>query len=545
MIIHRSKLGRPIVGLVIALIAALFATSAGSSPAQATVTATISGTVLTSAGVVSSAGEQVLAFQQTDDPSQAPAPLYGSIGADGTYTITGLAAGFYELQAPSRTSGFSDTGIQYAMVTVAAGASVTVNFVVDHVSALVANVTCGDCAAAAQLKISAEWLQPDGQWQSAALPQSLSGIGGTTTFQDLWRSTYRVVATGPSGVIGVSEPVTLMAGQDSQVSLTVALPTSTRVFGSDRYSTGTAVSSLTLDGRPVYPTGVNVAFLADGQNFPDALAAAPAAAHLGGPLLLTEPNSLPGLVASELQRLAPKTIVIVGGSVSVSPTVAAQALAASPASTEIRLAGADRFGTSRAIADFAYPSGASNAVVATGNNFPDALSAGGAAAWLRAPILLVNGSEGTLDAQTKAEIDKLGSKVIYIAGGTNTVSAGIEQDISNDLEAKATPRTGWDQPVRLAGSDRYDTSVQANEWVDLPEEPSNSTAVFALGTNFPDGLVAGALAGTLGAPVYITPGDCVPPGTLTALGQHDVQRVIIIGGPAALSADVEALTPCP
>src|SRR5882757_7579593 len=79
-----------------------------------------------------------------------------------------------------------------------------------------------------------------------------------------------------------------------------------RLAGPDRFSTAVAVS------QRYYPTsGVPVVYVADGLNFPDALSAAPAAAHQGGPLLIVQPNSLPPVMAAELDRLAPQKIVVV------------------------------------------------------------------------------------------------------------------------------------------------------------------------------------------------------------------------------------------
>ena len=53
----------------------------------------------------------------------------------------------------------------------------------------------------------------------------------------------------------------------------------------------------------------------------DALAAGVAAGVRGGPVLLTEPDRLPAPSATELQRLDPDEIVVVGGTGSVSDAV--------------------------------------------------------------------------------------------------------------------------------------------------------------------------------------------------------------------------------
>ncbi|MDZ4179722.1 MAG: PQQ-dependent sugar dehydrogenase, partial [Coriobacteriia bacterium] len=59
-----------------------------------------------------------------------------------------------------------------------------------------------------------------------------------------------------------------------------------------------------------------------------------------------------------------------------------------PPTTLTRIAGANRYQTAAAIARAAFPSGSSTAVVATGEQFPDALAASGLAGALGAPVLL-------------------------------------------------------------------------------------------------------------------------------------------------------------
>ena len=64
--------------------------------------------------------------------------------------------------------------------------------------------------------------------------------------------------------------------------------TVTRLAGADRFATSAAVS------RAYYPVGTGVAFIANGLGFADALAGAPLAGKLGGPILLIpEPPSRP------------------------------------------------------------------------------------------------------------------------------------------------------------------------------------------------------------------------------------------------------------
>jgi len=70
----------------------------------------------------------------------------------------------------------------------------------------------------------------------------------------------------------------------------------TRVAGPNRYATAAALSAYGFTTAPhVYVT--------TGQQFPDALAAVPVAAAAGAPVLLVQPDALPGIVAGELVRV--------------------------------------------------------------------------------------------------------------------------------------------------------------------------------------------------------------------------------------------------
>lgn len=151
----------------------------------------------------------------------------------------------------------------------------------------------------------------------------------------------------------------------------------TRISGADRFATAAAVSAA------VFTAGVPVAYVADGLSFADGVAAAAAAAHLHGPLLLTQPGALSPATIAELQRLKPARIVVVGGNGAVSPAVAA-ALTALTGGPVTRLGGPDRYATAAAVVDATFGSAVA-VYVAGGLAFPDAL----AGAALGQPLLLV------------------------------------------------------------------------------------------------------------------------------------------------------------
>ncbi len=191
----------------------------------------------------------------------------------------------------------------------------------------------------------------------------------------------------------------------------------TRLSGPDRYATAAAVSAA------VFAPGVPYAFIATGENFPDGLAAGPAAGLVGGPVLLTRQGSLPPATAAELARLGPQRIVIVGSTGVVSNAVAA-ALAPYASVGVERVAGPDRYATAAAVSARFFGPPVAAAYAATGANFPDALAAGSAAAQWGGPLLLVTAT--TLPAASATEFNRLDPGAIFIAGGPSVVNSNVQ-----------------------------------------------------------------------------------------------------------------------
>lgn len=172
-----------------------------------------------------------------------------------------------------------------------------------------------------------------------------------------------------------------------------------RLAGRDRYGTARLVSR-------EFPGGVGGAVLVTGTDFPDGLSCVPMAAVMGGPVLLTAPSSLSAATRAELVRLAPRRLVIGGGTDVVSGSVESAAERATGRTAE-RASGADRFATSAAVARmFARTTTPRGAFVATGLSFPDAEVAGVAAAALSAPVLLTSTRKGAAGA-VAAEVARL------------------------------------------------------------------------------------------------------------------------------------------
>jgi putative cell wall-binding protein/peptidoglycan/xylan/chitin deacetylase (PgdA/CDA1 family) len=288
-----------------------------------------------------------------------------------------------------------------------------------------------------------------------------------------------------------------------------------RLSGADRYATAAAVS------RAVFAPGVPVAYVATGQGFPDGLSAGPAAARLGAPVLFTAPTWIPAPTSTELQRLRPGRIVVVGGTGAISESVRAQ-LAALSAGGASRLAGADRYATAAAVVHDAFAS-ASVVYVATGEAFPDALSGGAGAAAQGAPLLLVRGS--SIPGPTVTELQRLRPSTIVVVGGTGVVSAAVE----SALHAYAPT------VVRRAGLDRYATAASVSAYA----FPDGAPAAFvATGLNFPDALGGIAAAATQRAPVLLVRGTTIPASIGGELSRLGPDHAFLLGGEAVVGIGV-------
>lgn len=300
--------------------------------------------------------------------------------------------------------------------------------------------------------------------------------------------------------------------------------TTDRLAGQTRYETAVEVS------RAAYPTGAPVVYLASGADFPDALAAAAAATKSGGALLLTAATTLPAAVRTEITRLAPARIVVVGGAGAVADSVLAEASTLRPTAQVTRIGGVDRYETSRLLAQTVFGTSAT-AYVATGGGFADALAASAIAGAKGAPVLLVDGSASALTPETLATLKTLKTTSAVIAGGTGAVSAGVASALTSAGVAV----------TRYGGLDRYETSRLMNS---AAYPGATATALLATGADFPDSLAGAVLAGKAKAPLLSQPPACMTGATKDWLLAHATKSVRLVGGAGALSDAVARAVRC-
>jgi putative cell wall-binding protein len=220
----------------------------------------------------------------------------------------------------------------------------------------------------------------------------------------------------------------------------VGLTVNRELQGGDRYETAAAISNalydaLMADGR-IFS---NMAFVARGDSFADALSVAPVAAATYSPIILVRPQApLPAASADLFESLPIREAFIAGGTnvVSVGVEEAIEVWtthhlgANSPAT---RMAGLDRYETSMRVAQMGV---AMNWVdldtigVATGLNFPDALGGGAALGTYGSPLVLTR--PGSLPPTVTDMLTERRHEIgrVDIFGGANVVSDDVRSTLA-------------------------------------------------------------------------------------------------------------------
>ncbi|MGM7721745.1 cell wall-binding repeat-containing protein [Metabacillus sp. Hm71] len=288
-------------------------------------------------------------------------------------------------------------------------------------------------------------------------------------------------------------------------------PATYRISGADRYETS---ANLSYEG---WETS-DVAVLATGRDFPDALSATPLAYKYNAPLLLTQTDSLPASVAEELDRLGVSKVYLIGGASVISANVVKQ-LNELGITQVIRISGKDRYETSVKIAE---KLGASDGiVVAAGQSFADALSIAPIAAIIETPILLTK--KDSLPSSVATYINTEDSiEGSLVVGGTGVISNSVMADLP--------------YPERISGKDRYETNSEIISFFAEAGLLDMDYPFIATGQNYPDALSASAVAAGWYNGVILTDPNSPKTSTKSIIQQYGdlAEEYIIVGGQKAL-----------
>ena len=301
----------------------------------------------------------------------------------------------------------------------------------------------------------------------------------------------------------------------------IIAPGPNRLAGSDRWLTGEQIAR-------TYPSPAEVVYLATGRDFPDALSASASAGGGGAPVLLTEPRRLPVATRRQLERLRPAAVVIVGSATVVSSDVEETVRQLTGAQVR-RVAGADRYQTSAAVALDATDGPVDVVHVASGGNYPDALAGGAAAARLRGPVLLT--AHDRVPAVIADALRRLRPGRVVVLGSAAAVSDRVVDDLRALTGASVR---------RVAGTNRYRTAAA----VTAATFDHAERVYLAFGGGFADALGGAAAAGRDGAPLLLAPAGSLPRVVRDELVRLDVREVVVLGGRigAAIEAELDSLS---
>lgn len=304
------------------------------------------------------------------------------------------------------------------------------------------------------------------------------------------------------------------------------VPESERLGGTTRAKTSALVSKRT------YPSGCTTVVIAYQGDYPDALCAVPLAHAYRAPILLVASNTVDVDVKAEIARLGASKAVLVGGTkvISSANSTAIKGMLSGTSTRVTRLSGADRWGTSVAIAkELQKVRGPRDTVIlASGHSFADALAVSPYASRKGLPILLT--ARDYLPSAVRSQIVSSTPANAMVVGGEAAISATVAASVQSLGPAIE----------RVAGGNRFDTSARVNEYA-FARGLSMERFVMCSGVDFPDALTGGVLAARVNGPVELVWPSYIPSETATQMTARKagVLDWFVLGGPAAVLPSVE------
>jgi putative cell wall-binding protein len=192
--------------------------------------------------------------------------------------------------------------------------------------------------------------------------------------------------------------------------------------------------------------------------------------------------------------------------------------------------GSSRYETAIAASRMAF-SAAPTVVIATGENWPDALGGASLAGAEGGPILLT--MPDRLPGSVLAEIRRLKAGKAIVLGGTGAVGEPVVTALKRELGSANLRRVG--------GADRYATAeLVARATTARLGSDYDGKAFVATGGNFPDALAASPLAAANGWPILLSSPTGLSGSTASTMKAIGVKSVVILGGRAVVSGTVES-----
>ena len=351
-----------------------------------------------------------------------------------------------------------------------------------------------------------------------------SNVGTTTAVKELSEpddgsSTKPVDPSDPSD--SGTDPTPVVDGTNVSSAWRAAgsdaLDTMSKIVDKGNFAKGGTVVLATFDG------------------YWDALAGAGIAGLTDAPVLMTPSNSLASATEAQLKKLAPKTIVVCGGTAALSAATAEAAAKAAGGATIVRAAGADAPDTAVKVFQTQQKLGlgdwSDTAFVCTVEGYWDALAAAPIAYAKNMPIFLTS-SSSTIASGTLSAMKQGGIKNVYIVGGTAAITPAVEQAVKD---------AGFTVAGRLAGNTAVETSEAVAEFGISLGMVANGVGI-ATTNGYWDALSGAALCGHIDSVLVLAENqNSHSVGSKGFLKTHadEIADVNIFGGTAAVSSATE------
>ncbi|HHX3905970.1 TPA: N-acetylmuramoyl-L-alanine amidase [Clostridioides difficile] len=288
----------------------------------------------------------------------------------------------------------------------------------------------------------------------------------------------------------------------------------TELTGSDRYETAVKIS------KEGWKNGSDKVVIINGDVSIDGIISTPLATTYNAPILLVEKNNVPNSVKSELKRLNPKDIIIIGDENAISKTTANQIKSTVNAS-QTRLNGSNRYETSLLIAKEIDKNHDVEKVYITNANGGevDALTIAAKAGQDKQPIILTDKNSITDNTYKWLKSEDLQNA--YFIGGPQMISTNVINKVNDITKDNVTNN-------RVYGADRHETN--ANVIKKFYTDDELEAVLVAKSDVLVDALAAGPLAANLKSPILITPKTYVSAYHKDNLEAKSANKVYKIGG---------------
>ncbi|EQF41230.1 TPA: N-acetylmuramoyl-L-alanine amidase [Clostridioides difficile] len=288
----------------------------------------------------------------------------------------------------------------------------------------------------------------------------------------------------------------------------------TELTGSDRYETAVKIS------KEGWKNGSDKVVIINGDVSIDGIISTPLATTYNAPILLVEKNNVPNSVKSELKRLNPRDVIIIGDENAISKTTANQIKSTVNAS-QTRLKGSNRYETSLLIAKEIDKNHDVEKVYITNANGGevDALTIAAKAGQDKQPIILTDKNSITDNTYKWLKSEDLQNA--YFIGGPQMISTNVINKVNDITKDNVTNN-------RVYGADRHETN--ANVIKKFYTDDELEAVLVAKSDVLVDALAAGPLAANLKSPILITPKTYVSAYHKDNLEAKSANKVYKIGG---------------